>query len=223
MVTSYYDGVCAETVRHQAYFLHSGLAIHADSRVALQSRDRAALLNYIDARTDAFIAQRLADAVAIPFISGNPAFRPLVLQMSTRSCRRGCHPWPHAHAGARLRAARARVFGHTVHKLKTDLIALMAKERVIHEKLVRSTLHYFCAFVLVLRPSRMLFLLAPPYACHRTPPFSTLPQRGRARPVVRKASRLYAVHLPAPTIQVLLRRMRLPLHGIERAVAGPYA
>ncbi|KAJ7687614.1 hypothetical protein B0H17DRAFT_1160434 [Mycena rosella] len=41
----------------------------------------AELLSYIDAHTDAFIA-RLAEAVAIPSISGDPAFRPSVLKMS---------------------------------------------------------------------------------------------------------------------------------------------
>ncbi|KAJ7083462.1 hypothetical protein C8R44DRAFT_822476 [Mycena epipterygia] len=39
------------------------------------------LLSYIDAQTDAFIA-RLGEAVAIPSISGDPAFRPSVLKMS---------------------------------------------------------------------------------------------------------------------------------------------
>ncbi|KAJ7476722.1 hypothetical protein FB451DRAFT_1132063 [Mycena latifolia] len=38
------------------------------------------LLSYIDAHSDAFIA-RLAEAVAIPSISGDPAFRPKVLEM----------------------------------------------------------------------------------------------------------------------------------------------
>ncbi|KAJ7645704.1 hypothetical protein B0H17DRAFT_1215983 [Mycena rosella] len=74
-------------------------------------------------------------------------------------------------------------------------------------------------------PSFLSFITRAGLSAPSYPPFFTLPQRGRARPVVRTASRLYAVHLPAPTvrripaIQVLLR---LPLHGIERAVAGPY-
>ncbi|KAJ7637780.1 hypothetical protein B0H17DRAFT_1216986 [Mycena rosella] len=95
MVTSYYYGVCAGTVRHQAYFLHSGLAIHADSRVALQSRDRAAVTQcglLPDLISHQPPCPRRAPELyrrahrrfhrAIPFISGNPAFRPLVLQMS---------------------------------------------------------------------------------------------------------------------------------------------
>ncbi|KAJ7445447.1 hypothetical protein FB451DRAFT_1376152 [Mycena latifolia] len=41
----------------------------------------AELLSYIDAHTDAFIA-RLSEAVAIPSISGDPAFRPAVHKMS---------------------------------------------------------------------------------------------------------------------------------------------
>ncbi|KAJ7834379.1 hypothetical protein B0H14DRAFT_2798608 [Mycena olivaceomarginata] len=41
----------------------------------------AELLKWIDASSDAFIA-RLAEAVAIPSISGDPAFRPHVLRMS---------------------------------------------------------------------------------------------------------------------------------------------
>ncbi|KAJ7445456.1 hypothetical protein FB451DRAFT_1148779 [Mycena latifolia] len=41
----------------------------------------AELLSYIDAHTDAFI-ERLSQAVAIPSISDDPAFRPAVREMS---------------------------------------------------------------------------------------------------------------------------------------------
>ncbi|KAJ6545634.1 hypothetical protein B0H19DRAFT_999261, partial [Mycena capillaripes] len=41
----------------------------------------AELLSYIDANTDAFIA-RLSEAVSIASISGDPAYRPKVLEMS---------------------------------------------------------------------------------------------------------------------------------------------
>ncbi|KAJ7657528.1 hypothetical protein B0H17DRAFT_1337835, partial [Mycena rosella] len=69
-------------------------------------------------------------------------------------------------------------------------------------------------FVLVRRPSRLLFLPAAPYSCHCTPPSSTLPQRARARPTVslsvqrRDCTRRISLHPSSAASPTLL-----PLNG----------
>ncbi|KAJ7686405.1 hypothetical protein B0H17DRAFT_1204306 [Mycena rosella] len=175
------------------------------------------LLSYIDAHT-AFIA-RLAEAVAIPSMSGGPVFRPSGLQMPQwlDTQLQTALPLPNAILGRSKTVRSTGTSKSSPPRWATDVLFSLS-----------------LLFVLVLGLSRLCFL-----AC--------------ARPAVRTASRLYAAHLPTPTvrrmpraastqssfllpktlffhfllrqlanapsqIQVLMRRMRLPslsLHRIE--------
>ncbi|KAJ7688117.1 hypothetical protein B0H17DRAFT_1332215 [Mycena rosella] len=214
-----------EVVGAHLYNMQGGGACkaHMGKVVAIPACRR--LLNYIDAHTDAVIA-RLAEAVAIPSISGDPAFRPSVLgPQNVRVARRAA-----AGRGATTKRVDLVMDGQTLplpNAILGRIGAYPRKKTVLlygHFDVqprrwatgVFPSLHYSFLSFLVLPPSRL-----------------SLPQRVRARPAAPTLSRLYAAHLLTPlnlsavsphfffpTItQVLLCRMGLPslsIHGIER-------
>ncbi|KAJ7462960.1 hypothetical protein FB451DRAFT_1562382 [Mycena latifolia] len=174
------------------------------------------LLSYIDAHTDALIA-RLSKASVIPSISGDPAFRQNVRQMSN------CADWLNTRTPALTYGLRglvyfkptvsgpardlhwdAGVFGRTVHEPMTDLVALMGR-------------------------------LGSPAGNILVPGWYLWRMRRSGAPIYDKLDYSIAdvegaagapIALSADKVRVFMGRMRLPslpLHGIEGAFAGPGA